>query len=116
MVQHMLLVAFAPPLLLLGLTPTMAAGLLRVPGLRAITGPIPGQSIYAAGILLWHIPFAFDLALSNELAHIAEHLVFIAIGVLFWWPLIGATSAVSRSPTFSSARRLAAWLLVPKFE
>jgi putative membrane protein len=96
MVQHMLLVAVAPPLLLLGLTPAMAARLLRVPGLSALTGPVAGQSIYAAGILFWHIPFAYDLALSNGLAHIVEHLVFVAIGVLFWWPLIGATSAVSR--------------------
>ena len=96
MVQHMLLVAFAPPLLLLGLTPAMAAGLLRVPGLHALTGPIPGQSIYAAGILFWHIPFAYDLALTDEVAHVLEHLIFLGIGVLFWWPLIGATSSVSR--------------------
>jgi cytochrome c oxidase assembly factor CtaG len=96
MVQHMLLLAFAPPLLLLGLTPAMANRLLRVPGLRAVTEPIPAQSLYAAGILFWHIPFAYDFALSNGLAHIIEHLVFIAIGVLFWWPLLGATSSVSR--------------------
>jgi len=96
MVQHMLLVAFAPPLLLLGLTPSMASALLRVPGLRAATGPVAGQSIYAAGILFWHIPFAYDLALTTEPAHILEHLIFIGIGVLFWWPLIAATSATSR--------------------
>jgi cytochrome c oxidase assembly factor CtaG len=96
MVQHMLLVVVAPPLLLLGLTPTMAGTLLRLPGLRAVTGPIPGQCVYAAGILFWHIPAAFDAALTDGLAHIVEHLVFLAIGVLFWWPLIGATSVVSR--------------------
>ena len=96
MVQHMLLVAVAPPLLLLGLTPGMASALLRLPGLAAVTGPIPGQSIYAAGILFWHIPFAYNLALTDELFHVAEHLIFIAIGVLFWWPLIGATGGVSR--------------------
>jgi putative membrane protein len=96
MVQHMLLLAFAPPLLLLGLRPAMASRLLRLPGLRAVTEPIPAQSLYAAGILFWHIPFAYDLALSNWLAHIVEHLVFIGVGVLFWWPLVGATSSVSR--------------------
>jgi putative membrane protein len=96
MVQHMLLVAIAPPLLLLGLTPAIARRLLPVPGLRAVTEPVPAQSLYAAGILFWHIPFAYDLALSNGPAHIVEHVVFIAIGVLFWWPLIGATSSVSR--------------------
>ena len=96
MVQHMLLVAVAPPLLLLGLTPGMASALLRLPGLAAVTGPIPGQSIYAAGILFWHIPFAYNLALTDGIAHIVEHLIFVAIGVAFWWPLIGATSAASR--------------------
>ena len=96
MVQHMLLVAVAPPLLLLGLTPAMAAALLRVPGLRRVVEPFPAQCLYAVAILGWHIPLVYDLGLSNELVHIAEHLVFLGAGVLFWWPLIGSTSSTAR--------------------
>lgn len=98
MVQHMILVAVAPPLLLLGLTPAMASRLASVPGVRAITEPVPAMCLYAAGLIFWHIPPAYDLALSNQFVHIAEHLAFIGIGVIFWWPLIGATSSAARWP------------------
>ena len=47
MLQHVLLAFVAPPLMLLGLSPAMAGSLLRVPGLRAITEPIPAQLIAA---------------------------------------------------------------------
>lgn len=95
MVQHMLLMAVAPPLLLLGLTPPMAALLMRIPGLRSITEPVPALCLYAFAILGWHLPFVYDLAITNDVFHIVEHLVFIAVGVLFWWPLIGSTSSAS---------------------
>ncbi|MBO0681707.1 MAG: cytochrome c oxidase assembly protein [Candidatus Dormibacteraeota bacterium] len=96
MVQHMLLMAVAPPLLLLGLTPAMAGLLARIPGLRSITEPVPALCLYAVAILGWHVPFVYDLAITNDFFHIVEHLVFIAVGVLFWWPLIGSTSSASR--------------------
>lgn len=95
MVQHMLLIAVAAPLLLLGLTPAMAALLIRIPGLRSITEPVPALCLYAVAILGWHLPFVYDLAITNEVLHIVEHLVFIGVGVLFWWPLIGSTSSAS---------------------
>src|SRR5438045_2732230 len=43
MLQHVLLAFVAPPLMLLGLSPGMAGWLLRLPGLRSITEPIPAQ-------------------------------------------------------------------------
>lgn len=93
MVQHMLLMAVAPPLLLLGLEAPMVARLLRLPGLRALTEPVPAQVIYAAVMVLWHIPRLYDLALSQPLLHVVEHLSFLAAGVIFWWPVHGATSS-----------------------
>jgi len=61
MLQHVLIGMVAPPLLLLALSPTMVATLLRLPGLRAATEP-----------------------------------TFMAAGALFWWPVVGATSAAAR--------------------
>src|SRR3981081_3658519 len=43
MLQHVLLGMVAPPLLLLALSPSMVATLLRIPGLRAATEPVPAQ-------------------------------------------------------------------------
>src|SRR5215472_10628366 len=56
MLQHVLLGVVAPPLLLLGLNRDMAGVLVRVPGVRAITEPIPAQVISAAVMIGWHIP------------------------------------------------------------
>jgi cytochrome c oxidase assembly factor CtaG len=35
----------------------------------------------------WHVPAAYDAALSDRLTHDVEHLTFFLAAVLFWWPL-----------------------------
>jgi putative membrane protein len=95
MLQHVLLGIVAPPLLLLGLSPSMAASLARVPGLRPLTEPLLAQVLAAAVMIAWHLPALYDLT-ENESVHIVEHLTFIGSGVLFWWPVLEATSAQSR--------------------
>jgi putative membrane protein len=96
MTQHLLLVSFAPPLLLLSLTPEMARRVAAVPGVRALTEPVPALLLYTVGIVFWHVPPVFDGAATTEAMHVAEHLSFLLIGVLFWWPLISATSSTAR--------------------
>lgn len=98
MAQHMILMAFAPPFVLLGLTPTMARRLLRIPGLAAVTAPVPALLCYTAAIIFWHIPPVFDFAIQHDAVHLLEHLSFLAGGVIFWWPMIQATSSVSGWP------------------
>ena len=96
MLQHVLLAFVAPPLMLLGLSPSMAARLARVPGVRAVTEPIPAQMLAAAVMVGWHLPPLYDATLRNEELHVVEHLIFIASGVLLYWPMIDATSAQAR--------------------
>jgi cytochrome c oxidase assembly factor CtaG len=97
MVQHMLLMVLAAPLLLAGLTPAMAQRLLRwVPGLGWLSEPVVAQVIYALVVLVWHLPATYDLGLENGTVHIFEHLSFLAAGVLYWWPVIGSTSSQAR--------------------
>ncbi|HUZ87258.1 MAG TPA: cytochrome c oxidase assembly protein [Candidatus Baltobacterales bacterium] len=93
MLQHVLLGFVAPPLVLLGLSPRMAGSLVRVPGLRAVTEPIPAQLIAGIVMVGWHIPVLYDATLYNEGLHIFEHLTFIAGGIVLYWPLLDATSA-----------------------
>jgi len=92
MLQHVLLAFVAPPLMLLGLSPAMAASLLRIPGLRAITEPIAAQVIAAVVMIAWHLPPLYDATLHNEELHILEHLMFIGSGLVLYWPVVGATS------------------------
>jgi putative membrane protein len=110
MLQHVLLAFVAPPLLLLGLSPDMVRMLLRVPGLRAATEPIPAQVIAAVIMVVWHLPPLYDATLDNEDVHIFEHLTFIASGVVLYWPVIEATSAWARW-TMSNGAKLVYILL-----
>jgi len=96
MLQHVLLAFVAPPLMLLGLSASMAARLARIPGLRAVTEPIPAQVLAAAVMIVWHLPPLYDATLYNEGLHVVEHLMFIASGVVLFWPMIDATSAQAR--------------------
>ena len=96
MLQHVLLGLVAPPLLLLALSPSMVALLLRLPGLRALTEPVPAQLLFALVMGAWHLPALYDLTVRSEPVHVFEHLTFIAGGSLFWWPVVGVTSAAAR--------------------
>jgi cytochrome c oxidase assembly factor CtaG len=96
MFQHVLLGFVAPPLLLLGLSPGMAGRLVRIPGVRAITEPVPAQVIAGIVMVVWHIPTFYEATLDNDGLHAFEHLTFIAAGILLYWPIVDATAQYAR--------------------
>jgi cytochrome c oxidase assembly factor CtaG len=96
MLQHVLLGFVAPPFMLLGLSAGMVARLVRVPGVRSLTEPIPAQLIAGVVMIAWHIPAFYDATLYSESLHIVEHLSFIAAGLLLYWPILQATAGCSR--------------------
>jgi putative membrane protein len=96
MLQHVLLGFVAPPLMLLGLSPGMVARVVRVPGVRAVTEPVPAQVIAGVVMIAWHIPAFYEATLYSEGLHVLEHLTFIAAGLVLFWPVLQATSAHAR--------------------
>jgi putative membrane protein len=113
MIQHLLLVMFAAPLLLLANPmPVMLWGLpdaLRLevgrwlrPGaafrkaVRALTPPGLVWLYFVTVLVGWHDPNAYVAALRSEIVHDAEHLTFFVTAVLFWWHIIGAAPRVHR--------------------
>jgi putative membrane protein len=96
MVQHILLGFVAPPLMLLGLSPQMVGRIVRMPGVRAITEPVPAQLIAGLVMIGWHIPPLYDATLYSGGLHVVEHVTFIAAGVVLYWPMLAATSAHAR--------------------
>jgi cytochrome c oxidase assembly factor CtaG len=100
MVQHMLIAVVVPPLWLLGTPEWMLAPLFRRPGvtrvMRWLTHPIVAFGLFNGLLWLWHAPALYDATLENEYIHILEHLLFIASGVLFWWPVIGPVRQIPR--------------------
>jgi putative membrane protein len=118
MVQHLLLMAVAPPLILLS-APTLP--LLRaIPRwiIRSAVGPLfrwpPAQWlgrvltdpavcwIAASAVLLaWHIPATFELALRSDSWHKIEHACFFGTSLMFWWPVIQPFPGDARRPGWS---------------
>ena len=108
--QHVLLGFVAPPLMILGLSPQMAQRLASVPGVRAITEPVPAQIAAGLVMIIWHLPVLYDATLHIDWLHVLEHVMFIASGVVLYWPIFDATSASSRWQ-MSPAQRLVYMLI-----
>ena len=120
MVQHMLLIMVAAPLLLLANPfPVMLWSLPAAPRARigrwlsraggggrawgAMTMPLVAWLAFTVIVWGWHVPDAYDAALSSRLLHDAEHVLFFAGAVLFWWPVVHPAPRV-RAPVSAAAR------------
>ena len=106
MVQHLLLIMAAAPLMVLGepLLPVLFAlplGARRAVGrqwhrrrtLRAawhwLTTPVVAWTLHVGTLVLWHLPPMYDRAVLHEPVHVAEHLSFLLTALLFWWVVAG---------------------------
>ena len=105
MVEHLLLMSFVPPLLLLGypvvpllrglphgvivhlIAPLIRSKLLRSLG-HFLTTPLVAWLAMNLIFLGWHVPAAYDFALEHEPWHDFEHICFLGSAILFWWPII----------------------------
>lgn len=105
MVQHLVLVIIAAPLLVLGrpLAPLVwalprewrhAVGQwwgrrprARV-ALAAVGAPGAVWCLHAGALAFWHVPTPYRWALENEWIHAAEHVTFLVTACLFWWTVL----------------------------
>lgn len=102
MVQHLLLVLVAAPLLVFAELSQPA--LLALPrewrtGLRAwwardgamqtiacaFTAPAAAWLMHLGTLLFWHVPAPYGWAIRSDAVHAVEHVSFLATAVLFWW-------------------------------
>jgi putative membrane protein len=113
MTQHLIFMSVAPPLLLLGapavpflrslprwLLRGALGPLFRMPWLhrlfRLLTHPVFAWLAMNIAYLGWHVPAAYELALSSDAWHALEHACFLITGLLFWFPIIQPWPSVSR--------------------
>jgi putative membrane protein len=117
MIKHLLLMTFAPPLLLLGepirmiwnVMPRLARNILghlyRQPLVqrvtRTVTRPALCLIISALTLLAWHLPALFTLCVHSEIWHTVEQITFLGAGLLFWWPVVQPWPSTSTSPGWS---------------
>ena len=122
MVQHLLLMMVAAPLLLLANPfPTFLWALPTRPraaaaaAFRRLTGwlaedSIPGRAVckviapgtawvlYILTFFGWHDGNAYSLALRSEFVHGLEHFTFLGAALLFWWHVTGAAPRIHAKP------------------
>lgn len=98
MIQHILLLDLVPILAILGLTKVILRPVTRsVHELERRAGPIAHPAfavfLYVVVIWSWHIPAAYDLAVTHPVVHVIEHTTFLIAGSLYWWHLLSPLRA-----------------------
>jgi len=118
MVQHLLLMSIAPPLILLGapalpllqglpriIARRIIGPILRSPLVKslahAVTHPVICWLAATLTLVVWHIPSVFSVALRWQWLHEFEHVSFFATGLLFWWPVVQPWPSTARWPRWS---------------
>ena len=121
MIQHLLLMMVAPPLILWGAPYLpLLSGLPRYFAINGV-GPFLSStalrkvasfvshpafcwSAFISINVAWHLPAMYELALRSPSWHRVEHFSFLSTALLFWWPIIQPHPWVARTPR---------WLILP---
>lgn len=106
MVQHILLMLVAAPLIALSAPITL---LLRLSShatrrrwllpvlhsrlVRVLAFPVVGWILFAAVMWIAHFSPLFDAALEDPFIHELEHALFLVTALVFWWPAVALDPA-----------------------
>jgi putative membrane protein len=118
MVQHLLLMTLAPPLIWLSAPVLSLAHGLPRQFVDGVMGPLfrsrfaqrVGRALghlafcwlaAAATLVVWHVPAALTLGMQSGPWHSVEHASFLATGLLFWWPVVRPWPSVPAGPQWS---------------
>lgn len=119
MAQHALLLAVAPPLLLLGKSGMVFGWALPGQWRRDFLGsaiwrslttswdvlsrPLAATLLHGLALWLWHAPAAFHAAVASHPVHALEHASFFGTGLLFWRAVLAARSSRRAGPALGAS-------------
>jgi cytochrome c oxidase assembly factor CtaG len=101
MIQHLMLIMIAPPMLVVGQPFTLllhasrnplhtwAKRVMRSRVVSFLTWPPFGLAAYAAAIVGTHLTGLMGLVMTNPALHNAEHALYLVVGYLFFLPIFG---------------------------
>jgi putative membrane protein len=104
MIQHLLLMMVAAPLMSLGEPLLVTLWALPAPWRRSVgrrwrrarrvralwalvSLPAVAWALHVSTLWAWHVPTLYEGALRDERIHVLEHTMFLATSLLFWWLL-----------------------------
>ncbi len=102
MIQHLMLIMIAPPLLVLGQPVTLllhasrnplhtwAKRVVRSRVVTFLTWPPFVLVLYAATIAVTHLTGLMSVVMTNPALHNAEHALYLIVGYLFFLPILGS--------------------------
>src|SRR2546423_8716566 len=123
MVQHMVLSMLAPIFLALGAPVTLALrtlhrgprrvllAVLHSRVVRLLTFPLFAYGLFVVTPFALYFTGLYELSMRHDLVHELVHLHFLAVGCLFFWPLLGIDPLPGRWPY--PARALLMFLSTP---
>ncbi|MGA2924468.1 MAG: cytochrome c oxidase assembly protein [Solirubrobacteraceae bacterium] len=136
MLQHVLLLTVAAPLIVLGAPwmsiwrplplsarRTVARTLARSPACAPVRAvgrwlgrPLGAWLAFNLNLLLWHVPGAYDLTLRATGVHVLEHISFLVFGILLWAQVVDSPPLRSRLSDvhrvyYVTGAMLVSWLL-----
>jgi putative membrane protein len=105
MVQHLVLILAAAPLLVVSDVPLALLWALprrwarplgrqmyrsqAVSRIRnTVSSPIFAWALFTTAVWVWHTRVLYEAALHDEIVHALEHLGFLGAAALFWWVLL----------------------------
>jgi len=114
MVQHMLLMGVAAPLLVLGTPFLVSLWALPLPVRRRygrvkrwierwrptrylLWQPLLMWSLFGFTLWIWHLPVLYEATLYDDLFHDFQHFTFVAVSCLFWRILLDPVSRLRLS-------------------
>jgi len=91
MIQHLLLVLVAAPLMVAATPPWMARALF--PGrlmnvARLVTRPLPALILFNATLVFTHWPTMVDASVHSEWAHFGLHVLLVFTAIIMWMPVL----------------------------
>jgi putative copper resistance protein D len=119
MVQHMVLTMLVPILLALGGPVTLALralpaarrgeprgvrewilAVIHSTPVRVLTHPLVALTLYVITLYAFYYSPLFELSLRSHTAHLLMHAHFVAVGSLYFWPIVGIDPLPRRLPHF----------------
>ena len=91
MLQHVLIGDLASLCLLAGLSGPLLRPLLAlrpVERLRVLAHPAVALPIWAANLVIWHLPVLYEAVVAHAAVHALEHVCFFTAGVIVWLPVL----------------------------